>query len=149
MINGKYIHDSSVIIILIVADNTTVHVPLLREIVDELRVTIEPFDIKPTEAPHAKEVGGTTSSVCIIWFFVTILLLDSTCIRRDLDTFYKNVFNKWSKPSRVKKEKPKAEPAAAPPPNMYELLMQPQGPPIVDEKPWPWAQAVWDQGVYK
>ena len=83
---------------------------------DELRVTIESFDIKPTEAPHAKEVGGTISSVCIVCFFVTILLLDFTCIRRDLDTLYKNVFIKWIKQSKVKKKKPKAEATAPPPP---------------------------------
>ena len=140
---------NSVMIIIIVADNSTVHIPLLREIVYELRMTIEPIDITPTEARYAKEVGGTTSSVCIICFFVTILLLDSTCMKRDLDVLYKNLFNEWSKPSKVQKKKPKAEAATAPPPNMYELLTQPQGPPIVDEKPWPWAQAYWDQGVYK
>ena len=116
---------------------------------DELRMTIEPFDIKPTEAPHGKEVGGTTSAVCIIWFLVTILLLDSTCIKRDFSILYKNVFDKWSRRSKVKKGKPKAEVTAAPRPNMYEFLTEPHGPPIVDETPWPWVQAFWDQSVYK
>ena len=104
---------------------------------DELRVTIEPFDTGPTEAPHAKQVGGTSSSICLIGFFITILLLDATCIKRDMSLLYNNVFNKWPKKKRQQPAMPEARPMEEKPPNPFD----PRGPPIVDDVPWPWAQA--------
>ena len=63
----------------------------LRARLQMVRSSIKPFYSAPTEAPHAKEVGGSTSVVCLILFVVCVFLLDSTCIERDLNFLKRNL----------------------------------------------------------